>query len=343
MAKIQQDETITADFLNRHEVVAEEFFRSKEMGQGKSPYYSPPTDRTVISARNESGVTVRLGEVLECDGSPLTAVDRTYPIVSAFTPDLTRSTFGVTLNAMTTNQIDEIQLTGVCVAKVNILDEAHKFASRANASRVLQSGAAGPVKIIFKPTGSTPPEERECIVQIGEEPGVQVVMARATAAPSTSYPSVTTWSEKDGSTGNEQVNVFPFEIVTPTGNHSLDYVSGPGSNSGTFVRAYNITTHFVPSGTVTLLTKVGSYYLANYTLPWIIPITLSGDILVSGYANATGHPFGGNIRVFDYYTPASKKFTAGAKGFATLRRVTGSGLACWRYCVSELDNCPVDA
>lgn len=343
MAKIKPGDQITADFLNRHEVVAEHFFRAQELGESKNQSYPAATDYAIVNARNESGANVRMGEVLECDGSPLTAVDRKLPIVSAFTPNLERATYGITLSAMTTNQIHELQVIGTCVAKVNILDDSHKFAARSNASRVLQSAASGPVRLIFKPTGSTPPHERECIVQLGEAPGTQVFLARATAAPSTSYPSIETWSQKDGSSGNEQVNVFPFEIITPAGNLTLNYLSSPGTNSGTFIRAYNITTHFVPSGTVTLITKIGSYYEANYTLPWIIPITLSGDLNTDNYANATGHPFGGNIRVFDYYTPAFKKFTSGAKGFATLRRVTGSGLACWRYCVSELDNCPVTA
>lgn len=294
---------------------------------------------------NATGVDVRGGEVLELDGSPLTKLANASRWLVGRTPNLTRFGWGVTLEPIkhhATNRFGPLLTRGVCTAYVNILDESHKYAQRIDGSRVLQSTGRGPVTILHKPTGSTPPHERECLVQIGDD-GSQVVLARATAAPSTSYPSIETWSQKDGSSGNEQVNIFPFEIVTPTGSHSGDYLGSPVTNTSEFVRAYNVTTHFVPSGTVTLLTKVGAYYLVNYTLPWMIPITLSGDLNTDNYANATGHPFGGNIRVFDYYTPAFKKFTSGAKGFAALRRVTGPGLACWRYCVAELDNCPVTA
>lgn len=69
------------------------------------------------------------------------------------------------------SNIRECLVVGTCLARVNITNEGHKYADRVSGSRVPQSAASGPVKILIKPTGSTPPEKRECLVQLMDEVG----------------------------------------------------------------------------------------------------------------------------------------------------------------------------
>lgn len=124
----------------------------RQLGQpGGRQSASIPTD--VIKIKNSSGSLVRLGEILEISGVLLTDVLRTALWFDGDTPDTTRP-FAIALQNMPTGAIDRAQVSGVCVALVNVTDEAHGYAAPADTEPVLQSAAAGPIRILYKPTGT---------------------------------------------------------------------------------------------------------------------------------------------------------------------------------------------
>lgn len=168
---------LSAAFFNRTDLTNEWYQRNKALGEGGSAQPTPTNNVTVL-IRNNTGVDLRRGEVVELDGSLLTAPDPRVLSFSGVEPDLTHVGWGITLQQIPDESMDDVLCLGVCIAFVNILDETHEYADRASGEIVLQSAAKGPVKILHKPTGGTPPEERECVVQIMDEVEVQVKYIR---------------------------------------------------------------------------------------------------------------------------------------------------------------------
>lgn len=134
-------------------------YAARQLGQpGRLKTPLIPTD--VIKIKNSSGAQVRLGEVLEISGFLLSDVVRDSLWFDGDTPDGTRP-FGIVLQDMPTAAIDRAQVSGVCVALVNVTDESHDYAVVASGELVLQSAGTGPVRILYKPTGTG---EKTCAV-----------------------------------------------------------------------------------------------------------------------------------------------------------------------------------
>lgn len=128
-------------------------FAARQLGQAGTglPATPPPTD--TVKIKNSSGVQVRLGEVLEISGFLLSSTSRGFLWFDADTPDTTRP-FVVTQQDIPAGSIDRAQLSGACVALVNVTDAGHNFAAPASGQRVLQSAGGGPVRILYKPAGT---------------------------------------------------------------------------------------------------------------------------------------------------------------------------------------------
>lgn len=168
------------------------------------------------------------------------------------------------------------------------------------------------------------------------------------------WPSFQTWTECDGS-ATQQQTIFDFEFVEPSSLYDpdLDRPSYyfPYSTTGEFVRALNMTEHYVPhylsyAGYVQWLTKVNGKWFAEYSLPPIIKIHLLGDLYPDNYALAhtTNYELGNpQFRVYDTgMIPATKKWSTGAVGHARLQRNYSQFITTpvWRYEVYEVIGCP---
>ena len=149
--------------------VVNDYKRRRQLGNQKPPPHTP-RNYSKVKVKNVTGGDLRRGEIVEFTDFLLTELEQDYLWFEGSTPDLTKCGWGITLKPIPSTEIDEVLCLGVCIAYVNILDETHQYAVR-NASLVLQSAATGPVKILHKPTGGTPPEERECVVQLMDEDG----------------------------------------------------------------------------------------------------------------------------------------------------------------------------
>jgi len=134
----------------------------RQLGQPGSQF-SQPIATEVVKIKNSSGAQVRRGEVLEISGFLLTDVVRESLWFDGDTPDGTRA-FVVALQDIPGGSIDRAQVSCVCVALVNVTDAGHGYAVVEDGEPVAQSAESGPIRILYKPTGTG---EKTCAVLIG--------------------------------------------------------------------------------------------------------------------------------------------------------------------------------
>lgn len=142
---------------------------------GNGQPYRPNWTRnwhTVVQVRNLSGASLRRGDVIEFEGNPLSIVENDTLWLTGVAVDLTNAGWGIVLDPLAYNasspEIGPVLIVGGCVANVVINNNDHKYATRKAGSTTLTSATRGPVRILYKPTGSVP-EERRCHVQIMDE------------------------------------------------------------------------------------------------------------------------------------------------------------------------------
>jgi hypothetical protein len=128
-----------------------------------------PRNYSKVKVRNLTGGNLPRGSVVEFDDFLLAELEQDYLWFEGKTPNAERIGWGVTLKPIPSTEIDEVLCIGVCIAFVKIVDESHEYAERESGETVLRSAATGPVKILHKPAGGTPPDERECVVQLMDE------------------------------------------------------------------------------------------------------------------------------------------------------------------------------
>jgi hypothetical protein len=141
---------------------ANEFAQRRRMGDGGGSAGSlSSTD--LIKVKNSSGAAIRLGEVLELAGIVITAIDRGSMWFDGDEPDATRP-FCIALQDMPEDSIDRAQMSGVTIALVNVGDAGHGYAEVVSGDPVLHSAVSGPVRILYKPSGTG---EKTCAVLLG--------------------------------------------------------------------------------------------------------------------------------------------------------------------------------
>jgi hypothetical protein len=162
---------LSARFFNRGEQVFDWYERNKARGEGAIPQTTPINNVTAL-IRNNTGIDLRRGEVVEFDGSLLTQPDPRVLSFSGVTPDLTRVGWGITLQQIPSGSMNEVLCLGLCIAHVQFSDESHQYADRVAGQRVLNSAGTGPAKILHKGIANPSSEgEFECLVQIMDETG----------------------------------------------------------------------------------------------------------------------------------------------------------------------------
>jgi hypothetical protein len=136
--------------------------RRKRLGEPQQPKHTP-INNCKVKARNSTGANVGRGRVLELTGFLLTDLEPEYLWFTGETPTLVNPQWGITTRPIPAGDIDDVLMTGVCLATISFTDNSHQFARRIAGSTVLESADRGGVKILQDPGGSS---ERECVVQI---------------------------------------------------------------------------------------------------------------------------------------------------------------------------------
>jgi len=156
-------------------------FADGQLSSGAPQPTRPPQTNT-IKLKNSSGENRRKGEILKIDGKVITDLTAEHIWLDGLEPtDDCR--FGILKAPAETGdppEIVEAQLSGVCLALVNIGHVAHRRASAVEGEFVLQSGFSGPVEIQYAPSGTG---EHECVVRIGVVTETLIVEMTTTVGP----------------------------------------------------------------------------------------------------------------------------------------------------------------
>jgi hypothetical protein len=169
MDKVAPGQTISARAWNRM-VEASEWYH-RHMARGLTGQIGASFgDSNIIKVRNDSGDIRRQGEILEFTGSVLSdpeELGQQQIWAKGDEPTLANG-FGVLLESLPEPSDDEpgigaFQVAGACAAFVNILDADDRYARAVASNCVLQSVPIGPVRIIYKPTGTG---EKMCWVHL---------------------------------------------------------------------------------------------------------------------------------------------------------------------------------
>ncbi len=116
----------------------------------QTPQFDPAT---VVWIQNSTGSDLRQGEIAELQTKLLDDVERYVPWFDADTPNLTKP-FVVCLEPITDGEIGPAAIDGVCPALVNVGATTHRWAGPSSGSAVLQSYAAGGVRLLYPPSST---------------------------------------------------------------------------------------------------------------------------------------------------------------------------------------------
>lgn len=161
--KVKQGDTnLSAIEWNRHVDAAEFVLRNLAYGNG-TPRRGTAGDVAFVSVKNASGADRRQGELLEFTGLALTDLASRHLILNGGSPTLAND-FGILQSPVANNDfVPDCQIAGACVALVNVLDADDRYARAIVSNYVLQSVAIGPVRILWKPSGTG---EKTCAVKL---------------------------------------------------------------------------------------------------------------------------------------------------------------------------------
>lgn len=176
------------------------------------------------------------------------------------------------------------------------------------------------------------------VIRGNETPVEPSIIAKAAVEEGT-YPTVQSWSE---ATLTTQRKVWEFQLGTPT--YDEDDASSQTSFTATpnsYVKAQNLTGHYIPQGMLCKLDSISGKYYVDYTMP--LYVTGTTDAQLSASSNvlvtlASGQHITGKIRAYDRYLGSGQTITSGKVVGCSLRSYfdSNSGRYYWRYDVTEV-------
>ena len=132
---------------------------SKLDSPGGPPTRPRATD--IIKIQNTSGAARRTGEILKIEGKALDTItaEHIWLIGVETTEDCY---FGILRKPVADDGIEQLQVSGACLALVDIADVEHTKAKVAVGSYVLESSDSGPLEILYAPETTG---EQTCVVR----------------------------------------------------------------------------------------------------------------------------------------------------------------------------------
>jgi hypothetical protein len=140
--------------------------RNARLSNG-TPEPTRPRQTDIIKLKNSSGASRSRGEILRINGKAITNLsdEHLWLIGSAPTDD---GYFGILKEPIANGSIGQAQVSGCCMATIDIADANHTRAKAVASQYVLESSDDGPIEIVYKPSGSG---ELECVVRFGSDSG----------------------------------------------------------------------------------------------------------------------------------------------------------------------------
>jgi hypothetical protein len=167
--------TIWNNMIDAGQAVADEKLNSGPPGATRSR----ATD--LLKLKNSSGAVRRKGEILKIEGKVIETVTDENIWLDGIEPTA-ECRFGILKSPANmgeegdeeNGEVITAQVSGVCLALVNVTDASHTFASAVDADYVLHSGTSGPLEILYAPDGTG---ELECVVRFCGGPGLKLFVA----------------------------------------------------------------------------------------------------------------------------------------------------------------------
>jgi len=124
-----------------------------------------PRETDIIKVKNDCGAARRKGEILKIDGKAIETVadEQIWLLGKAVTADCY---FGILKRPAEIAGVESLQVSGVCIALVDIIDAYHTRACAIAGSYVLESSDSGPLEILYTPDGLG---EKDCVVRFATE------------------------------------------------------------------------------------------------------------------------------------------------------------------------------
>jgi len=171
-----------------------------------------PRETDIIKLQNTSGASRRLGEVLKIEGKAITTVSDEHIWLLGVEPTAD-CYFGILKRPMLDDEIDQVQVSGCCMALVDIQDVDHRRADIVAGEYVLQSSDSGPIEILYAPESTG---EQTCVVRFaggGGDLQAGIVTAARTCNPGFYTVQLADWS----GTYNNETDVEECPTYTITG------------------------------------------------------------------------------------------------------------------------------
>lgn len=144
-------------------------------GRLNSPAPQPTRARgtDLLKLKNSSAANRRKGEILKIDGKVIETITDEHIWLDGVEPT-NDCRFGILKYPADDGEVQTCQVSGVCLAMVNVTDADHQFAVAVDGEYVLQSATSGPIELLFVP--DLPEEEEypfelECVVRFGQVQG----------------------------------------------------------------------------------------------------------------------------------------------------------------------------
>lgn len=151
---------------------AAEHVRSIQGGERRTESRLPDVPECRVRAANSTGSVIYEGNVVELDDAAIKPPQRDSIRFSVTTPTEASTAaggrakgFGIALRPIPNNDDGQVQVSGVCLATINVTDEEHAFADVADGETALQSATEGPVSIVYKPSGTG--TKTKCVIVFG--------------------------------------------------------------------------------------------------------------------------------------------------------------------------------
>jgi hypothetical protein len=196
------------------------FKQSRQLGAA-SPGLVLPVNPCTVKIRNDVGSDLAAGSVVELSSSLLTTLDRQHLWLAGVQRTANDPTCAILLEDIPDGSIGVAQVTGVCLASVDVNDEDNTHARFAAGSNTLEGDFGGWARILWKPSGTG---VKQCVVQIPSD-GVNIVR-QATASGTITTGSSGTANIYVNGASRGTVTVWNDWIATPAniGNATELYV-----------------------------------------------------------------------------------------------------------------------
>ncbi len=182
-------------------------FRNNQLSNGV-PDRTKPRQTDIIKVKNDCGQNRARGEILSLTNKAVTDLsDEHIWLIGSETTNC--NYFGILKEPIAIDGIGDCQVSGCCMAQVDVIDVDHTCAKVAAGSYVLESSTTGPIEILYKPNGTG---ELECVVRFGGGPKLQLGRTDSGGIPLGGPATVTLYEETSSgwTLTSETVECWPF-------------------------------------------------------------------------------------------------------------------------------------